>query len=87
MEQLFSKSKYLNYQIGNKDAKENKEKYANNTPKDDKPDKDKIAKKHSYINMKKKQDKINISHDVNKLILNKLHNNFVVGMNSPVTNS
>lgn len=43
MEQLFSKSKYLNYQLVNKDKP---------TLKEDKPDKP--NKKTSYINMKKK---------------------------------
>ena len=43
MEQLFSKSKYLNHQVINKEKPQ---------PKEDKPDKP--NKKNSYINMKKK---------------------------------
>lgn len=74
MEQLFSKSKYLNYQVITKEK-----------PKEDKLDKP--TKKNSYINMKKKPEKITLSssQDASKLILQKLHNNFLAGTNSPVS--
>jgi hypothetical protein len=39
--------------------------------------------------MKKKPEKaaLSSSHDPSKLLLNKLHNNFMAGMNSPVSGS
>lgn len=39
--------------------------------------------------MKKKSEKINLSEsqDTSKIIINKLTNNFMAGMNSPISNS
>lgn len=39
--------------------------------------------------MKKKSEKINISEsqDTSKLMINRLTNNFMAGMNSPISNS
>lgn len=76
MEQLFSKSKYINHQLINKDKPQVKEERV-----------DKPTNKNSYIGIKKKPEKINItsSQDASKLIAQKLHNNFTAGMNSPAS--